>query len=144
MAFNSDQFSLNMWWDFSLSKDRVEYHDIIIDRKSKYTVVAFRISDVSDVKLRFKELKADDYFRKASHNSYSYRVSQDNGSIIEWKNDDWEQWAWLCILRELQRENATGIMMIVTRYFWGIQLHNDRFKNVIDACKIFFEQQKKK
>jgi putative IMPACT (imprinted ancient) family translation regulator len=50
----------------------------------------------------------------------------------------------MCILRELQRENAINIMLIVTRYFGGIQLHTDRFKNVIDACKIFFEKEKKK
>jgi len=144
MTFNSDQFSLDMWWDFSLGEGRIEYRDIIVDRKSKYTVVAYRISDISEVKLRFKELKSDNYFRKASHNSYAYRISQDNGSIIEWKNDDGEQWAGMCILRELQRENTSWILLIITRYFWGIQLHSDRFKNVIDACKMFFKQQKKK
>lgn len=144
MAFNSDQFSLDIWGDFILSDDMVEYRDIIIDRKSKYTVVAYKISDVQAVKTLFKELKIDAYFRKASHNSYAYRVSQDNGSIIEWKNDDGEQWAGMCILRELQRENTTGILLIVTRYFWWIQLYADRFKNVIDACKLFFDKQKKK
>jgi len=144
MPFNDNQFSLNMWWDFILSQDRVEVRDIIIDRKSKYTVVAFKLSHVDDVKTYFKELKTDKYFAKASHNSYAYRVMQENGSIIEWKNDDGEQWAGMCILRELQRENATNTMLIVTRYFWWIQLHSDRFKNVIDTCKMFFEKEKKK
>ena len=142
MAFSPDQFSFDMWWDFSLSVDRVEYRNFIIDRKSKYTVVAFKISEITDIKSKFKNLISDSYFRKASHNSYAYRIVQDNGSIIEWKNDDWEQWAGMCILRELQRENAVWVMLIVTRYFWGIQLHNDRFKNVIDACKLFFEKQR--
>jgi putative IMPACT (imprinted ancient) family translation regulator len=50
----------------------------------------------------------------------------------------------MCILRELQRENAVWIMIVVTRYFGWIQLHSDRFKNVIDACKLFFEKEKKK
>jgi len=144
MGYNDSQFSLDLGWDFSLSSQRVEYRDIIIDRKSKYSVVALKISQIDEVKKLFKELQWDSYFRKATHNSYAYRVSQENGSIIEWKNDDGEQWAGMCILRELQRENATWIMLIVTRYFWGIQLHSDRFKNVIDACKKFFERQKKK
>jgi len=144
MPFNSDQFSFDIWWDCILSEDREEYRDIIIDRKSKYSVVAYRISELDQVKLRYKELKTESYFAKATHNSYAYRVKQDNSSIIEWKNDDGEQWAWMCILRELQRENATGILLIVTRYFGWIQLHSDRFKNVIDACKFFFEKQKKK
>jgi len=144
MAFNSDQFSFDMWSDFSLSDERIEYRDIIIDRKSKYTVVAFRLSEISEVKANFKTLTTESYFRKASHNSYAYRIKQDNGSIIEWKNDDGEQGAGMCILRELQREDATEILLIVTRYFGWIQLHADRFKNVIDACKLFFEKEKKK
>lgn len=142
MVFNDNQFSLDIWWDFVLSQNRVEYRDIIIDRKSKYTVVAFKVSNVEEIKTLFKELISDAYFRKASHNSYSYRIIQENWSIIEWKNDDGEQWAGMCILRELQREDATNVMVVVTRYFWGIQLHADRFKNVIDACKMFFEKQR--
>jgi len=141
MAFNEDQFSLNIWWNFSLKQKRLEYRDIIVDRKSKYTVVVYKIRSLDEVKTHFKELKTDDYFRKATHNSYAYRLTQENGSVIEWKNDDGEQWAGMCILRELQREEALWIMLIVTRYFWWIQLHADRFKHVIDACKIFFKKQ---
>lgn len=144
MPFNDTQFSLDFWWDFSLQQERVEYRDIIIDRKSKYTVVAFQVSSSDQIKTCFKELKADKYFAKATHNSYAYRISQENGSILEGKNDDGEQGAGMCILRELQRENARWIMLVVTRYFWGIQLHADRFKNVIDACKMFFEKEKMK
>lgn len=96
------------------------------------------------MKKSFSELKKQDYFRKATHNSYAYRLRQENGSILEGKNDDGEQGAGMCILRELQRADAIDIMLVVTRYFGGIQLHTDRFKNVIDACKMFFEKQKKK
>jgi len=144
MVFNSDQFSLDIWWGFSMPEDYIEYRDVIIDRKSKYSVVAIKVFSASEVKTQFKKLKQDSYFRKATHNTYAYRIRQENGSIIEWKNDDGEQWAGLCILRELQREDASDMILIVTRYFWWIQLHWDRFRNVVDASKIFFEKQKKK
>lgn len=144
MVYNDSQISFDLWWDFSLSQQRIEYRDIIVDRKSKYSVVAFALRDITEVKVFFKELKQDSYFRKATHNTYAYRVKQENGSIIEGKNDDGEQWAWLCILRELQRENAVNMMLVVTRYFWGIQLHGDRFRNVVDACQMFFQKEKKK
>jgi len=144
MVFNADQFSLDIWWNFSLSDNRIEYRDVIIDRKSKYTVVAYRVNNLEEIKKNFKLLSKDNYFRKASHNTYAYRIIQKNGSVIEWKNDDWESWAGMCVLRELQRENATWIMLVVTRYFGWIQLHSDRFKNVINTCKIFFEKEKKK
>lgn len=142
MTFNENQFSLDMWGDFSLKEEQIIYKDVIIDRKSKYTVVACRVDSFQSVKNCFSQLKKESYFRKATHNSYAYRITQENGNILEWKNDDGEQGAGMCILRELQRENTAGIMLIVTRYFWWIQLHWDRFKNVIDACKFFFKKEK--
>jgi putative IMPACT (imprinted ancient) family translation regulator len=82
----------------------------------------------------------DKYFQEADHNSYAYRIKLENGSILEWKNDDWENWAWLCILRELQRETMINTIVIVTRIFWGTLLYADRFKNVIEATKIMLRE----
>ncbi len=100
-----------------MKSDRAEYRDVIIDRKSKYTIVAYKVDSAEHVKEFFKQIKTESYFAKATHNSYAYRILQDNGSILEGKNDDGEQGAGMCILRELQRENATNTMLIVTRYF---------------------------
>ena len=80
-------------------------------------------------------IKKDKYFSKATHNSYAYRILQENWSILEWKNDDGETWAWLCILREIQRVDFVNVVVIVTRFFGGILLQADRFKNVINATK---------
>jgi putative IMPACT (imprinted ancient) family translation regulator len=80
------------------------------------------------------------YYQKATHNTYAYRLELDNWSVLECKNDDGETWAWNCILRELQREDLVNVIIVVTRYFWWIQLHADRFKNVINATKKFIEE----
>lgn len=143
MSFHDSQIWFDFWENFLLSSPKNQYRDIIVDRKSHYSVTAFQVDSFEAVKLCFLELKKEEYFRKATHNSYAYRLRQENGSVLEGKNDDGEQWAGMCILRELQRVNAIDTMLIVTRYFGGIQLHTDRFKNVIDACKIFFEKEKK-
>jgi putative IMPACT (imprinted ancient) family translation regulator len=87
-----------------------------------------------------KEILRDKYFRKATHNTYAYRIEQGNWAILECKNDDWETAAWNCILRELQRENAVNIVLVVTRYFGWTKLQSDRFKNVINASKMFLEE----
>lgn len=113
--------------------------DAIIDRKSKYTIVAWYVENKQGVDDFIKELLKDKYFRKATHNTYAYRIKLENWSILEWKNDDWEIWAWMCILRELQRENAINILVVVTRYFWWIQLQSDRFKHVINATKMILD-----
>jgi putative IMPACT (imprinted ancient) family translation regulator len=82
-----------------------------------------------------KKLLSEKYFRKATHNTYAFRLKLWNWSILEWKSDDWEVWAWNCILRELKREEMVNSLVVVTRYFWWIYLNTDRFKNVINCSK---------
>lgn len=133
------QISLWITGEKYLIKKQEIIKDIIVDRKSKYTLVVAYIENREDIQDTLKELNKDPYFRKSTHNSYAYRIKQENGSIIDGKNDDGETWAGMCILREIQRANYVNCLIVVTRYFWGIKLNADRFKNVIDACKIYFE-----
>lgn len=114
--------------------------NVIVDRKSKYTVVAWYVESKEEVKKFMSELLRDKYFQKSTHNTYAYRISQENGSLLESKNDDGETGAWNCILRELQREECVNTIVVVTRYFWGVHLQADRFKNVIDATKIILKE----
>lgn len=139
----SEILSLDLWESIQASCDQKILKNIITDRRSKYTVVWWKIGSDEEAKQFVKTLLRDPYFRKATHNSYAYRIQVDNGAIREVKNDDGESWAWNCILRELQREHVVNTIIIVTRYFWGIQLHADRFKNVINGTKIFIKDMKK-
>lgn len=137
---NNSQISLNIWNETKLPKKLIILKDIIIDRKSKYTSTWWYLETYQEVGDFIKYLHTDKYFKIATHNSYAYRIKQENGSILEWKNDDGETWAGMCILRELQRENAVNIVLVVTRYFWWIKLESDRYKNVINASKIFLHK----
>ncbi len=135
----SDKISMD--FDGRIPKFRRKIlQNIIIDRKSKYSVVGWFINSKESLELFMKELLSDKYFIKSTHNSYAYRIKLDNWSILEWKNDDWETWAWMCILRELQRENMVNTIVVVTRYFWWIHLQSDRFKNVIEWTKLILKE----
>lgn len=138
----SDISQITLWWfdEFLLPKKLIIFKDLIIDRRSRYTLVWGFVTSKTEVDEFMKYLKKDKYFQKSTHNTYAYRLKLENGSILEWKNDDWETWAWMCILRELQRKNAVNICLVVTRYFWGIYLQTDRFKNVIEGCQEFFRK----
>lgn len=114
--------------------------NIVVDRKSKYTVVAWFVKSKEWADYFIKELLTDKYFRKSTHNTFAYRIKLENWSILESKNDDWETGAWMCILRELQRENIVDVIVVVTRYFWWVKLQADRFKNVIDSTKIILNE----
>ena len=126
--------SLDFWWRIPKFKRKM-IQNVIVDRWSKYTVLAWYIESREDVKNFIDEILKDKYFKNASHNSYAYRIKYETGVIEEWKNDDGEEWAGLCILRELQRENMHNTIVVVTRIFWWTLLFNDRFKNVINATK---------
>lgn len=57
--------------------------NVIIDRKSKYTVVYNYIENKQDLDDFIKIIKQDKYFQKATHNSFAFRILQENGSILE-------------------------------------------------------------
>lgn len=135
----TNKLSLDFWWKIPTFKRKL-MQNVIIDRKSKYTVVWWFVESKQDVIAFMKELRKDKYFQKSTHNTYAFRVKLENWSVLESKNDDWETWAWNCILRELQREEAINTVVVVTRYFWGVHLQADRFKNVIDATKLILKQ----
>ena len=135
----TNKLSLDFWWKIPTFKRKI-MQNVIIDRKSKYTVVWWFIESKEEVNSFIKWLLSDKYFRKSTHNTYAFRIKLENGSILEWKNDDWETWAWNCILRELQRADSINTIVVVTRYFWWIHLQADRFKNVINATKIILNE----
>lgn len=135
-----NKLSLDFWWKKPQYKRKI-LKDVIIDRKSKYTTVLWYVESKKEVDKFMKELLTDKYFRKSTHNSYAYRIKLENGSVLEWKNDDGETWAWMCILRELQRENMINTLVVVTRYFWWIHLQSDRFKHVIESTKIAINEE---
>ncbi len=130
-----EKLTLDLEQNYYFPFRRKILQNVIVDRKSKYTTVAWYITKKEEIKEFLSELLKDKYFKKATHNTYAYRIKQENWSILEWKNDDWETWAGNCILRELQRENMANTIVVVTRYFWWIHLNADRFKNVINATK---------
>lgn len=133
----------NLSLDFGGSQPKMKrkiLKDVIVDRKSHYTVVYNFIQNKEELDDFLKTLKSDKYFKKATHNSFAYRILEENGSILEGKNDDGETGAGMCILREIQRANYVNIVVVVTRYFGGIHLQNDRFKHVINAVKIILEE----
>lgn len=135
----TDKLSLDFFWKTPSFKRKI-MQNVIIDRKSKYTAVLWFVSSKEEVDIFMKEILSDSYFRKATHNTFAYRIKLENGSILEWKNDDWETWAWMCILREIQREGFVNTLVIITRYFGWVHLQSDRFKNVIESTKIILNE----
>lgn len=110
----------------------VLHEKIIEDRGSKYSVSIGKVTGRDDIKRFLKTLKTDKKYAKASHNSWATRISNE-GAIFEGKNDDGEAGSGMIILRSMQKHNISNCIICVTRWFGGMKLMNDRFKNIQDA-----------
>lgn len=133
-----NNLSFDLWWTKTFLETKI-LKEAIKDRWSIFSSVWWKINSKDEIGNFLNDLVKDKFFKNATHNSYAYRIKLENWSILEWKNDDWETWAWLCILRELQRENYVDSIVVISRIFWWIHLQADRFKHIINASKMILE-----
>ena len=108
---------------------------IITDRGSKYSVSGAPARTKAEALAIVKTLKKDKRYAKASHNTWGIILS-DGGPV---KHDDGEAGAGMVIIRMLEREGLCDHVIIVTRWFGGIQLGGDRFRRVQDAVRYYLE-----
>jgi putative IMPACT (imprinted ancient) family translation regulator len=116
---------------------------IIKDRGSVYSACAGRVENREEIKNFVKKVRNHNKrFQKASHHSYAVRVSKD-GVFYETKSDDGETGAGNIILRILQKQKYTNMVVCVTRWFGGTKLESDRFKHIQDSTILVLEEVKK-
>ncbi len=106
-----------------------QFENFLTDRGSKYAVSGGPVASRADVKAFLKALCRDKRYAKATHNTWA-AILPDEGPT---KGDDGESGAGMVILRMLQREELTGHIIVVTRWFGGTKLGGDRFRRVQDA-----------
>ena len=119
----------------------LQLHHLIVDRGSKYSVTIGRVENEGEIKELLKKLKTDNKYKKATHNSYATRISKNN-QILDSKSDDGETGAGMAILRVLHRNNMVNVIVVVTRWFGGTKLFNDRFKHIVDCAQMVINKVK--
>lgn len=115
-----------------------QINPFIVDRRSKYAATSFPVESDEDFKEKVKLLLKDKKFRQADHNIVAYRIEGDGGRILEYKNDGYnspskEAGAGVMMLEIMRQKKAENICVVVTRWYGGIHLGADRFKQVRDA-----------
>ncbi len=112
-----------------------QYDGFLTDRGSKYAVSGGPVSSKSDAVAFIKTLCRTKKYAKATHNTWA--VILPDGTPI--KNDDGESGAGIVILRMLEREDLTGHIIVVTRWYGGKHLGGDRFRRVQDAVRHYLD-----
>ena len=77
-------------------------------------------------------LRRDKKYARATHNSWAALLP--DGPL---KADDGEAGAGAAILRMLDRAQLHGHVIVVTRWYGGVNLGGDRFRHVTEAVRLY-------
>ncbi|RXG69895.1 Protein IMPACT-B [Armadillidium vulgare] len=110
--------------------------EIIADRKSYFQPHLAEVHSVEEVKRVLKELYKNKKIANATHNMYAYRFrKKDSNSLFQDCDDDGETNAGGRMLHLLQILEAENALVVVSRWYGGIQLGPDRFKHINNAAR---------
>ncbi len=111
----------------------LQIEDVLRDRGSRYAVSGGAVSDRAACTAFVADLKRVRKFAKATHHSWAC-ILREGGPI---KEDDGEAGAGAVILRMLEREALTDVIVVVTRWYGGVHLGGDRFAHVVTCTRSF-------
>ena len=112
--------------------------DVLRDRGSRYAVSGGPVQDRAGVEAFLAELKSVKKFAKATHNTWAVLLAE--GPV---KNDDGETGAGAVILKMLEREGTRGRIVVVTRWYGGVNLGGDRFAHVVTSVRALLAEMQK-
>ncbi|PRP77627.1 hypothetical protein PROFUN_00488 [Planoprotostelium fungivorum] len=118
---------------------RIMVGEPFVDRKSKFQGFIAPVTSKEQVDEMLYTLKRNKRIREATHNILAYRFEKTlaDGRIImnEDRDDDGETGAGDKLLFMMQRTDVKNVAVVVTRWFGGIMLGADRFKDITNVGK---------
>lgn len=136
---SADQISMSFSDEYHCEIDWEQFHAIIVDRGSRYSVTGGKVLSRKEVQQFLKRLKKDRKYAAATHNSWAARISRE-GAVFETKSDDGETGAGQVILHQLRKQHFVDVIVVVTRWFGGIKLQADRFKHLQEATLYWVDE----
>ena len=117
-------------------KDKGFVGETIRDRASTFQAHAIKIKNKKEAEFYKKCLLSQKKIKKATHNITIYRfINKEKEQIVEDYNDDGEDGAGYRLLGIVQKMKLVNLFVMVSRWFGGTLLHQDRFKRINDSAK---------
>lgn len=122
----------------------IAHGESVVDRKSVFQGHSAAVFKVEHVPIVLSKLKENKKIENAFHNMWAYRIDKNDpeariagksASIVQDCDDDGEQAAGGRMLTLLQILNVVNVMVVVTRWYGGIQLGPARFKHINNAAR---------
>ena len=112
--------------------------DCIEDRKSVFQGHFAPVKSMDEVKAVIAKLYENRKIAHATHNMYAYRIFKDN-SLLQDCDDDGETHAGSRMLHLFEILECENVLVVVSRWYGGIQLGPDRFKHINNAARNVLE-----
>lgn len=123
---------------------KIFHGDTLSDRRSTFQPHLAPVFFKQQVKLVMDKLMENKKIANATHNMLAYRIVQNDlgcPRVVQGCDDDGETHAGSRMLHLLQIVNAENVLVVVSRWYGGIQLGADRFKHINNCTRTILEQQ---
>ncbi|KAJ3130746.1 hypothetical protein HK100_007569 [Physocladia obscura] len=110
--------------------------DIFLDRKSRFQAHIAKVKSIDDVNWVVSQVKLLPKVALATHNMVAFRLASGDSN----RDDDGEGGAGDRMLNLLERMGKTNLVAVVSRWYGGIQLGPDRFKDITGVLKKLLEK----
>lgn len=110
--------------------------DPLTDRRSTFQAHLAPVVTLKQVKMHLQKLYQNKKIAGATHNIYAYRIyCEDKRTFIQDCEDDGETAAGGRMLHLMQILDVRNVMVVVSRWYGGIQLGPDRFKHINNCAR---------
>lgn len=110
--------------------------EVVSEKKSVFIARAAAVSSVDQAKQYLAHLLATDKkVAKATHNITAWRIQGDAGVQFQDCDDDGESAAGGRVLHLLELMGVWNVMVVVTRWYGGVQLGPDRFRIINQTAR---------
>ncbi|KAI6172994.1 RWD domain-containing protein [Aphelenchoides besseyi] len=106
----------------------------IEDRKSVFQAHIVKVKTKEEAVAALGELQENTKIARATHNIYAYVVLKSNVVISDCE-DDGEHHAGAKLLQLIRRMKCENLLVVVTRWYGGIHLSNDRFRHILNVAR---------
>lgn len=122
---------------------QIFHGDTVTERRSTFQPHLAPVFFKEQVRVVLDKLMENKKIANATHNMVAYRIvrqDKNNPVVIQGCDDDGETHAGSRMLHLLQIVNAENVVVVVSRWYGGIQLGPDRFKHINNCTRIILEQ----
>jgi putative IMPACT (imprinted ancient) family translation regulator len=93
-----------------------------------------------DVRAVMQQLLRNNKIARATHNISAFRIFLDSGTVLADNDDDGEDAAGGKLAELLSLTDARNVLVVVSRWYGGIQLGPDRFRHINNVARLLLER----